>query len=94
MKCVKVEVVMNEEGAPASTAGTRFILPSGDAIPGVRRAVLVAEVNSVWTAHLELTVSPPEDLLAELGKAVVILDEVARKPLEVEITLGAPSVGA
>ena len=51
------------------TQGIRFFV-DGAEIKGIRKVTLIAEPHSVWVANLELTIDPPEELIAELGEIV------------------------
>lgn len=57
-----VRVVPNEP-TPSGytlTQGTKVLLPSGEAIPGIRKLTLICEANSTWRAILDCHVEVPE----------------------------------
>lgn len=58
--------IIPPEAGPRCTKvqGTRVQLPSGEAVPGVRKIVLVADVGDIWRASIELICHPPTEILA------------------------------
>lgn len=57
-----VRVVPNEptSNGYTLTQGTKVLLPSGEAIPGLRKLTLICEANSTWRAILDCHVEVPE----------------------------------
>lgn len=52
-------------GAPGPTGfvktqGTKVLLPSGEAIPGVTGIVLRATVDDIWRAEISVIIEPPD----------------------------------
>lgn len=57
---VKVVPGRSVDGMPQPTRGTQVLMPSGEAIRGVTRITLTADVNDVWRAQIECLASLDE----------------------------------
>lgn len=65
-----IRIVPNPASADGTTRtqGTQVVLGDTDIASGIRKITLVAEPSSVWVAHIECTVEPPNELAAEIGE--------------------------
>lgn len=60
MKVMTIIPDCNDSGrGPMKTQGVRVLGPGGEAIGGIKRIELVAEVNDVWRAKIDCYVSVP-----------------------------------
>lgn len=53
------------EDGITKTRGTKILGPDGVPIKGVRKIILVADVDDVWRATIECTVTPPPEVTAD-----------------------------